>query len=86
MTELSGCTHTVSSVAVVWVIYCHNNLCVCAVIEQFLPGQWPSSRRDCKIIPGPFRQIFSEGVVFYSGFQVFLSCVKRGEECTIKHH
>lgn len=67
-----------SGIAVVGVIYYHNNLCVGAVTEQFLPGQWPSSGKDCRIIPEPFKQIFSKGVVLYSGFQVFLSCGQKG--------
>lgn len=77
--------HTVSSIAVLWVIYYHNNWCVCAVAEQFLPGGWPSSRKDCTIIPEPFKHIFSEGVVLYSDFQVFV-VVRRDEEYTVKHH
>lgn len=77
MTELSGCTHCVDYCCCV-VIYYHNTLCVCAVTEQFLPGWWPNSRKDCIIIPEPFKQIFSEGVVLNSNFQVFLSSDQKG--------
>lgn len=75
---------TLSSVAVVWVIYYHNNWCVCAVTEQFLPGWWPSSRKDCTIIPEPFKQIFSQGVVLYSEFQVFLVVKRQYSQTLLK--